>query len=381
MTWYYGTFSCGHEGRVNIIGPHKDREWKKERAFEKMCPECWEKHLQEEREKANQEAAEKAKQMELPELMGTPKQIDWANTIRQQFIDKADKVNKDEIKKYSMWEDLHDLKLEEVTPIVDYILKTKTNASYWIDNRNKVLGLIVRERKNAIKTEEEILEEKALDDIKLESTVFPENAVTNVAAEIIVKDDKISVKFEKNYDFIDIVKKLGYKWNGIWERKISNLTGTAEDRAAELGNKLLNAGFPIFILDKVIRSNAVKGIYEPECDRWIMLRTKDKYKGWLAIRWYDGSDLYNKARKLPGSRWDSRSVVVRVEHHKEVEEFAELYGFEFTENAVKAIEEYEAAIENVEVVKPIKVDTKEPKDGLKEILNSSTEILDDLRED
>lgn len=33
MAWYYGTFACGHEGRVNIIGPHKDRKWKKERAF------------------------------------------------------------------------------------------------------------------------------------------------------------------------------------------------------------------------------------------------------------------------------------------------------------------------------------------------------------
>ncbi len=21
MAWYYGTYSCGHKGRVNIIGP------------------------------------------------------------------------------------------------------------------------------------------------------------------------------------------------------------------------------------------------------------------------------------------------------------------------------------------------------------------------
>ena len=25
MAWYEGTFACGHEGRVNIIGPQKDR--------------------------------------------------------------------------------------------------------------------------------------------------------------------------------------------------------------------------------------------------------------------------------------------------------------------------------------------------------------------
>ena len=25
MAWYEGTYACGHEGRVNIIGPQKDR--------------------------------------------------------------------------------------------------------------------------------------------------------------------------------------------------------------------------------------------------------------------------------------------------------------------------------------------------------------------
>lgn len=42
MAWYYGTYSCGHEGRVNIIGPTKDRQWKADRHFGHMCPECYE---------------------------------------------------------------------------------------------------------------------------------------------------------------------------------------------------------------------------------------------------------------------------------------------------------------------------------------------------
>lgn len=29
MAWYEGTYACGHEGRVNIIGPQKDRGYKK----------------------------------------------------------------------------------------------------------------------------------------------------------------------------------------------------------------------------------------------------------------------------------------------------------------------------------------------------------------
>ena len=43
MAWYNGTFSCGHEGRVNVIGKIKDREWKTERKFSNMCPDCYKK--------------------------------------------------------------------------------------------------------------------------------------------------------------------------------------------------------------------------------------------------------------------------------------------------------------------------------------------------
>lgn len=44
MAWYHGTYSCGHEGRINLIGPTKDREWKKEREFSGLCPECYKKN-------------------------------------------------------------------------------------------------------------------------------------------------------------------------------------------------------------------------------------------------------------------------------------------------------------------------------------------------
>ena len=50
---YSGTFSCGHEGKVNIIGKAKDREWKIERAFSNMCPDCYKKWLEEEHQRKN----------------------------------------------------------------------------------------------------------------------------------------------------------------------------------------------------------------------------------------------------------------------------------------------------------------------------------------
>lgn len=52
MAKYSGTFSCGHDGRVDVIGPTKNRQWIVDRKFEGLCPECYEKHLLEEREKS-----------------------------------------------------------------------------------------------------------------------------------------------------------------------------------------------------------------------------------------------------------------------------------------------------------------------------------------
>ena len=68
MAWYYGTYSCGHEGRTNIIGPTKNRQWIADRRFMDLCPDCYKVYLEQEREKANALALEKAKEMESPEL-------------------------------------------------------------------------------------------------------------------------------------------------------------------------------------------------------------------------------------------------------------------------------------------------------------------------
>ena len=96
MAKYIGVYSCGHEGVVNIIGPHKDREWKRERIFSNMCPECYKEYIQKQREEVNKKASEQSEEMELSKLEGTEKQIAWANTLRLDFINKVSEYS-DEI--------------------------------------------------------------------------------------------------------------------------------------------------------------------------------------------------------------------------------------------------------------------------------------------
>lgn len=382
MAKYEGTYACGHEGVIELIGPLKDREWRREREFMKLCPECWKKEMEEKREQENREAAEKAKEMELPELTGTPKQVGWANTLRQRLIDQFDQLDESDFRTMKRRYDL-EVDEETVREILHFILEKRTSARYYIESRyENPHWLIHREYAEAMKSDEEREREREekenLDQIRAEATVFPEERETNAIAEIRFDSESVSVSFERNEVFRQLVRGLGYRWDGSrWERSITFKTGSAEDRAAELGNRLLNAGFPIRIYDEAVRQMAIKGTFDPEYKRWVSkLVDEDRF----ALSWSDGTDLYKKARSLPGSRWDRPFVTVSVEHYPEVEEFAELYGFKFSTGALEMIEQFKKALEHAEVVRPAEVANKKPKDGLKELLESEVDVIDDLRD-
>lgn len=369
MAWHYGTYSCGHEGRTNVVGPTKNRDWIAEKHFSGLCSDCWEKKVETDKIEANAKALEKAKEMELPELQGTEKQVAWANTLRQKMIEDFEKRFESPIEK----------KKDLLREVLNHVLTTKTSASWYIDNRGNMPREIAENISEEIKKIEKI--ETAPVDIKIEATVYPENKITEAVAEISIKDNMISVKFEKNEKFISLVKSLNFKWdsdwNSGWSRNINELTGSAEDRATELGNKLLNAGFPIMIMDTIIRQNAIEGKFEPECNRWI----KTSSNGSLAIRWWEENDkLYRTARSLSGSKWEDKSVVIKVQHYKEVQDFANMFGFKFTKSAFKVIEDYIESTKKIEIVTPGVGKKSEKKDGLTDILKSGDEIIDDLKD-
>lgn len=373
MAMYDGTYSCGHEGRTNIIGPGKDRQWKADAHFRGLCPECWEQKKLEEREKANSEAAAKAKEMELPDLEGSEKQVAWANTLRQTLIDLIDALGKREMECINSTE-------SEKYDVLDYIM-CQTKASWFIDNRPHGILSWIEDRLTSIRVWKTALEIKPLvEEMKAKSTVEPENCQHKEPAEIKISSEKITVSFPRNENFRELVKSLSYTWgDGYWYRKITKFNGPADDRAAELGNKLLNAGFPITITDNIIRQNAVDGNYQPEQKRWITMFVEGTYKGWFAIEWSERNEsLYTTARKLPGSKWSNPAVAVKVNYWQEVQDFAELYGFKFSDMALEAIEAYK----NVDIakVKPAEVKKEVHADGLKDILNSGDDILDDLKD-
>lgn len=337
MAKYTVTRLCGHEETVNLIGKIKDREWRLDRVeSSKLCSECYQIDLQRRREEANREAAEVAKDNNIPTLTGTEKQIPWAETIRIELIARMEEIIYD--KRYG----------NDVGPYlqdaIEYLKANRTSAHWWIDHRFIVrdsdsIVALLNDAIKQIKYEEIMPPKELVKDILAESTVRPESPKTETVAEIRILDDILEIRFpEKRDSFREIVKSdLKMVWSDGWKRRINFKNGTIEDRAAEAGNRLLHAGFPIRIFDAVIREKAISADYKIECTRWITARIEGNYKGWLSISWSRDEDLYRKAKNVTGAKYDKPNVVVSPEHFAEVLDFAEMYKFEISDGAMKII--------------------------------------------
>jgi len=237
MAKYTVTRSCGHEETVALVGKTKDREWRLESVEPyKLCSECYQIDLQRKREEANREAAEVAKENNYPVLTGTEKQIPWAETIRQRIMADLDAIiyNKRNNK------NRNELAIQEAYQAI----RNKTTAHWWIDRRYikgdfELEELMTKEYESLGVNQVAAPKNETVIDTLAESTVRPENPITETVAEIRILDDILEIRFpEKHEGFREIVKsELSMIWSDGWKRRIAIKQGSIEDRAAEAGNK------------------------------------------------------------------------------------------------------------------------------------------------
>lgn len=393
MAWYYGTYSCGHEGRVNIIGPTKDRQRKSDWHFSGLCPECYKKQLEEERAAANKEAAEKSAEMELPTLTGTEKQIAWANTLRIRFVEEFNETFFGRKRnKVTLWDEGGNPVMEEVSTIYasfDWGIKSKVEARFWIDQR---ANSVTRTVFNLVEEFKRLKKEKIPEEIRAEildeecnRTAIPECSEKKPGIAIIEFNEvkcTLRAKYIKDIDFMEIVKSLGYKWKReAWEREVTEYTGSSDDRAAELGNKLLLSGFTVQFPNMESKEKAVSANFSLENDRWIKYSPKT---GKFFITWKGTNNtLYAAAKKLPSAKWTSGSMDVNIEFYREVQDFAKTMGFSISQKAQLEIEKYKKKESGFELAK-ISEHTGEiisDEKRLEKSLKSGGTILEDLKDD
>lgn len=362
MAKYSVVFSCGHEETVELFGKTSDREkkieWMKRYA---VCSECYQQQKKEAEE-------ERKKGRNLPDLEGTPKQVAWAEKIRDAI--------------FTDWEKIANLKDNRAVKFTAWLRRQDT-ARFWIDNRDKPIRTLANEwREN----EEKLDVIEASKDLEVaakeEATIYPENHVTKDVAEIDYTEKTVEIESPKNEIIIETVKAADYKWEmekHRWCLKVTPTRGSAEDRAAEIGNLLLNAGIPIRIYDENCRKKAIAADFAPQKYQWVLLSAEEEIK----IFWRDRQhSLYDEAKQLPHAKYREGTMRVPSRYFAEIREFAKLYDLGISEAANELLNKEEQAYKDKITISPGKT-AREGKKGekLKEILKSSRDVLEDLRDE
>lgn len=375
MGKYDVKYSCGHSGTVELFGKMSDRENKLKWMESGVCPECYRK----EREDLNAAKNAKAKEIGMPELIGTDKQITWAETIRRKFYENT-------IEGFKKAEASVDEKtMAIIRASLAYVIKNATSASEWIEYRNDTKSLVAkykeayREEAKAKKAE---AEEAKAEPEAVEEIAEPEVCTKEGVVKITADNAAVTAKYARDDDFRGIVKNLGYRWNSdakAWILDITFKDGSAKDRAAELGNALLRAGFAISMKDHDTLYAAVRADFSPHQRKWISMLNGGEYSGWLCITWNGRNDeYYKRARQISGSRWNGIGVIVPTGSWAEALDFADVNGFSVSNGAQSGIERYR---ESVKIVVPDEPEKQgENTDKLKEILDSDMGVIDDLKD-
>lgn len=374
---YEVLFSCGHMETITLFGPNKERE-RQISYYEQYgeCSVCKAERLQREK----REVIEKSKANELPLLLGSDKQIVWAAKIRDEFIGWLDEtiakcvqqLGTLPVKKRLAVENA----LQDAYQAKDQILSDRNSAHWWIENKSQ------RDFQRAIAKTVQMIHDKTI--CKVEppdplAVVTPKQQTHNGIVEIKISNNMISVQHTRDDDFYSVIHSLHYRWDAetrSYIRKVTSYSGPVQDRVAELGNALLHAGFSVRINDSEMRRKAVEADFQQEQRRWIKLCSSGK----LIISWDREDNLYSQIKKIYGAKWSSahQAVVVPLDSYNEVLDLADLLSFSISSDAREAINNYSSLI--FSPVSPNTPPETQQPDKLSQILETSMDVLDDLKD-
>lgn len=131
MAKYSVKFACGHVAEVELYGPEVER-MKKIRNMRQcgLCPDCYKQSKLDEIESLEME-------LDLPVLIGSEKQIQWARSLRKEYLSNFFRWFNEIVERNSKHghDTSYDLKMIEKFKIW---LRTKHTAKFWIDLQNKL---------------------------------------------------------------------------------------------------------------------------------------------------------------------------------------------------------------------------------------------------
>ncbi|MGN1101552.1 MAG: hypothetical protein ACI4RG_05115 [Huintestinicola sp.] len=378
---YEVTFSCGHTETVELFGKNEERErkikWYQESS---ICNSCYKERKKKYYEDVLAALEDEAMRKSWPEIKGYSS-FD-AKKRRSEYMQAAEKLLEDP----NLQKSENTAKLLSLA--IDLAIK-HTDAEYWVNFlsvdhffksiREEALASLLPKSNDA---SDNAGSEKS-EDKRQESTLITVSGKTlGGVVELCFDNNTIYAYYEKNDTFMSVVKSLDYKWSPshrAWYFKITERTGTAESRIAELANILLSKGFSV-IVPKFAEEAALSGEYEPRCTKWIDVQD-GKFRASWSRNDPSADTIYKRARSLPRAKWQDGGIIIPITSYAEVKDFADTYGFNFS---CEAQELYNEQIDKLMIVTPVIVEnTQSSSDPLDDKLCSSAseDIPEDLIDD
>lgn len=402
----YGIFKCGHKGYFNIT---RQNRWKydtdekiQEYLNDHVCDECFEKARQEKIKEERKEVKEVEKQVNLIDLEGSQKQIDWANTIRIKLIRETKKMFKNEYHTIKFFDEVerrlkylieekNNEEYEKINKIFvecdnfeekkkiaieafDNLFDTKSSASEYIDMRDKGSKFVAAFIDSLININDDC--KGIAEELEEEYIVRVEKPKNAKLIEISSFADVVTIKSIPNQELKEIIKENGFRWDNIdnvWTKKVIVEINDIEDVMAEVSNDILASSFEMKIVNSSVREKAKTGSFKREHKRIIDIFNKE-----LVLFFEKGNTIYEETRDIKGSKWnkDIQGVTVPLRKHLEVEDVANKYGFVYTKKALDTLEDFKNTIssEITEIEQKIEQKVYENK-------VSESNVLESLKDD
>ena len=228
MAKYTITRACGHEEVVELYGPTKSRELRIKYLEQELCSEC----LDEQRAEQAKEDREKSLAEGYPELLGSPRQIQWAEQIRREFIDWIDSLE---------FVDDADPDGLKAVGIVSEQIGREEKATFFIDHRDDMQIWVANEvNKIAEKLKKGVHEKKGI-------VLEPESGAAHPGTVTVEESQgSVTVRYIKNDQYVRVMHWLEYSWiRPYWVNYQHKGFESTFDTVASTVNELLKKGFKV----------------------------------------------------------------------------------------------------------------------------------------
>lgn len=279
-------------------------------------------------------------------MTGTPLQIAWAREIYRRLLRDHVRIRENCDVLALLTDRMTGRELTEW--YLDHVGRRQRRAVWWIAHRNDLSSAWFMEEYISRYLNQNTAQPAPVSEnaCMRECLLTPEQPAHPGAVELISEPDDDNpacglcmARYEKNSAFGLIMSELRMTWDPqrrMYVRRISGPDAPLPDRCAEIGSRLLMAGFRIYVPDEAVMIAICTGRFSWGYDRWILPGCSPTM---LDLVFPKDQALYRRACSL-GAHWNGKSIEINLLHAEELLDFARLYEFRISSEARKMIDSW-----------------------------------------